>query len=491
MRKNMKRNILIFIISFLVILFFSTSTSPLFENYYEDDSSIFILMGKASLEGKTLYKDIFDHKGPILFWIQALGQLISEGRSGIFLLQVISLTITNILWYKIANYFCNSKHSICSILVATSFWMVFFEEGNLSEELSLPFLSLCLFLTIKWIHSKERFKDNSIFKISFIYGVCFGIISLIRLNNTAMLCGLILGITIIFIKNKEIKKLVQCGLYFFAAIALVYIPVIIYFASIDALYDMIYGTFIHNFKYLDTESSLILKICYHLHMPVLIGITYKKVNQNKDLNLLMLVTVIITYIIVLACPGLTHYYTLTIPFIIFYIANFFKICEEKFEKRDRIFIYIILAIVCIIYSIVNILESVSYLINQKNVTVYNAKEIIEVIPEEERDEVCIYNNPLAASICLYGDIIPQNKYVFFTKKIYRVNPELYDDIYTEICNENTKWIISTDVSKNSNKDSIDEYIIENYNIEKNMVVKRQDVTGLVDVEIFLYKKLDK
>lgn len=487
----MKKNILIFVISFLIILFFSTSTSPLFVNYYEDDSSIFILMGKSILEGKVLYKDIFDHKGPILFWIQALGQLICEGRNGIFLIQVISLTITNILWYKIANYFCNSKHSICSILVATSFWMVFFEEGNLTEELSLPFLSLCLFLTIKWIHSKERFKENSIFKISFVYGICFGIISLIRLNNTAMLCGLMLGVSIIFIKSKELKRLLLCGLTFISAIVLVYIPVIIYFISKDALYEMFYATFIHNFKYLNVESSLILKICYHLHIPVLIGITYKNVNKNKDLNLLILVTVITTYVILFACPRLLHYYTLTIPFIVFYIAHLFKICEEKLEKTEKFLIYTILIFLCIIYSIVNIMESVRYLINQKYVTVSNIKEIIEVISEEERDEIYVYNHTLAASICLYGDIMPTNKYVFFPKKIYKVNSQLYNEIYKEICNEDVEWIISQDIEEITSKDGIDEYVLENYEIEKNITVQRQSINGLVDEEIFLYKKLDK
>ena len=121
----MKKIITILLISFCMLLFFSTSTSPLYENYYEDDSAIFILMGKAIVNGSVPYRDIFDHKGPILFWIQALGQLLWEGRNGIFIIQLLMLTITNIILYKIASFFCNKKHAIISVIVSMGIFSLF------------------------------------------------------------------------------------------------------------------------------------------------------------------------------------------------------------------------------------------------------------------------------------------------------------------------------------------------------------------------------
>ena len=58
-------------ISFL--LAFSPSTSPLWF-FVGEDSGVFKSFGQAIIQGKVIYKDIFDNKGPILYFINALGQ---------------------------------------------------------------------------------------------------------------------------------------------------------------------------------------------------------------------------------------------------------------------------------------------------------------------------------------------------------------------------------------------------------------------------------
>ena len=66
------------LISIFMILILSKSTSPLYDGSYTIDSSVFQLIGKGILEGYIPYVDLFDHKGPILFFIQALGILINK-----------------------------------------------------------------------------------------------------------------------------------------------------------------------------------------------------------------------------------------------------------------------------------------------------------------------------------------------------------------------------------------------------------------------------
>jgi len=83
-------------ISTLFLLFYSYTTSPLYLNEGMD-STIYKTMGLGILEGKIPYRDLFDHKGPVVFYINALGQLIMSGRQGIFLLQIISLSISLIV----------------------------------------------------------------------------------------------------------------------------------------------------------------------------------------------------------------------------------------------------------------------------------------------------------------------------------------------------------------------------------------------------------
>ena len=58
---------------YIICLFFaSLSTSPIYPVYQGHDSSIFSLLGIGQTIGKELYIDLFDHKGPIIFFINAL-----------------------------------------------------------------------------------------------------------------------------------------------------------------------------------------------------------------------------------------------------------------------------------------------------------------------------------------------------------------------------------------------------------------------------------
>ncbi len=46
------------------------------------------MVGRGIVEGRTPYVDFYDLKGPYLFFINALGQLLHRGRLGIFLIEI-------------------------------------------------------------------------------------------------------------------------------------------------------------------------------------------------------------------------------------------------------------------------------------------------------------------------------------------------------------------------------------------------------------------
>lgn len=100
-----KRIFLFGIVSTTAVLFlmlFSYSTSPCFPWSFGWDSAFFQLVGRGMAEGKVPYRDFFDMKGPWLFLIQYLGNLV--GEYGVFLLQCIALVVELLLCIK-----CNIK----------------------------------------------------------------------------------------------------------------------------------------------------------------------------------------------------------------------------------------------------------------------------------------------------------------------------------------------------------------------------------------------
>ena len=86
--------LILFIISVLFVLIMSYSTSPLYPYYFGGDSAQFQTIGKGWSMGMIPYKNMFDHKGPIIFFVDMLGFLLTGTSFGIMLLQIIFMFFT-------------------------------------------------------------------------------------------------------------------------------------------------------------------------------------------------------------------------------------------------------------------------------------------------------------------------------------------------------------------------------------------------------------
>ena len=74
--KKYKEYIFLFIVVCALCLLVLYS-SPLYKGLPDIDSSVFQVMGKGMLENKIMYKELFDHKGPIVYIINSLAFLVS------------------------------------------------------------------------------------------------------------------------------------------------------------------------------------------------------------------------------------------------------------------------------------------------------------------------------------------------------------------------------------------------------------------------------
>lgn len=146
---------LFIILSFFLISILSKSTSPFYSKTYSIDSSIFQVIGKGILNGYIPYSQLFDHKGPILFFIEAFGFFINKNY-GIYILQIINCFISIIFLEKIINLFeKNIIKKIIILEITLIFYALFFSEGNLSEEWSLSFILITFYLNLKSILKGE------------------------------------------------------------------------------------------------------------------------------------------------------------------------------------------------------------------------------------------------------------------------------------------------------------------------------------------------
>ena len=74
-----------------VALFLCSKSSPLFVLNDWMDANIFFTMGKSMFQGRVLYRDVFDHKGPVLYLLYGLGWLLDHTCfTGVWLLEVLA-----------------------------------------------------------------------------------------------------------------------------------------------------------------------------------------------------------------------------------------------------------------------------------------------------------------------------------------------------------------------------------------------------------------
>ena len=279
-------HVIFILISFMFVYMFSYSTSFRYD-FLGGDSAIFQSVGKFWAQGYLPYVDLFENKGPLLFWINALGYWIYS-RSGIMVPQIIFLYLSCLLiWRTMELYSSSAWQKTFFLLVALIFYLAHYEEGNHVEEYSVLFLSAATYCFLRSL------KENNFPPFyGFIYGFCFGACVLIRTSDAAQICCQVFLIAIFLLQERAFKNLWQNFLSFCAGFAAIVLPFVIYFAAHDAFYDMVYGTILFNIKYTneDVYTPLRHKIIYgafhFLPLFIMIIIATFALKQNLKNRLL-------------------------------------------------------------------------------------------------------------------------------------------------------------------------------------------------------------
>lgn len=445
--------LLLFVVSFVFVVLFSRSTSFLYV-FEGGDPAIFKQMGLALLRGKTLYVDYFDNKGCILYFIQALGLWLG-GDFFILLMQAISLTITLIIWDKMLALYQNERNRFICLGIALVLLLCFYQDGDLSEEWCLPFASYPLLV---YFHALKS--DKEIRPIDwFIFGLCFGIIAFIRINNAVPFLGFVIYLLFVYLIRKDFRKFFRnlaffiVGTSFIASVCILYFYIIADWRGVD---EMIYATFISNFEYLGTtvKRKLFLYVFYYLFLGLCI--IQQILNSSKEKNIL--IPSLLSYglfIVTFGSKCYTHYLMALLPLLMVMLMTI----DYRHQKKNNLTIVIVI-IAVLFYLPVPIALSINDLLlkNDKYSIIYDDfHHCIEQIPETELDSIYNYNlYGFGAGLMQHEKLIQCNK-VFFSAFAFK-NNRLHDE-EIEKNNYPPKWILVSWNRKHSKRDA---YIIHHY-----------------------------
>lgn len=451
-----------FSVAFLLLL--SASTSPLYTDYCDGDSSIFMIIGKAIASGKDVYRDFFDHKGPLLFYLNALGFYMTGTKSGVFIIQCVFLSLTSVFIYKTARIFTKTFRSLICVIVTILAFAATICDGNLSEEYCMLFCVIPIYLAVKVFAIAEDEPHPALY--SAIYGACFALCAFIRVNNGVMIGGVAL-VTLVteFISGRVKNALINLA-SLFIGMAAVAVPTCLFFASKGLLGDMIFATFTFNFLYASDgaeQTASLLSVLLQWTLPVAVLIIISVIFANRlGAKVTTLITTVSLFALIPALMGFAyiHYYTTLIPLISFYCAVFFFIATR------RITFWTVVLCAAMVFPLSSYFVSFSYNTNHyisklqrqsDPVTYrdihsdihYSATQLSARIPEEDRDSVFGYD--VAAAWFLEADILPCFRLFTLQESWASHYPSFGREVNQFMIDTPPKWVVihNIDIIKSS------------------------------------------
>ncbi len=114
------------------------------------DSGVFLYIGWRFLNGDMPYRDVWDHKPPLIYFVDALGiALTPHSLWGIWVLRFVFIFFTLFFIYKLLDREFGVYAAMAGAVILTSGLLTILEKGNVTEEYALVFQALCFWLFVR------------------------------------------------------------------------------------------------------------------------------------------------------------------------------------------------------------------------------------------------------------------------------------------------------------------------------------------------------
>jgi hypothetical protein len=251
----------------LVILFLFLPASLLYYGNPLDhlpgtDNGVFLYGGQQLLAGKTPYLDFWDHKGPLIFFINALGLLVGKGsRWGVWGMELIFLALTAAGIYLIVR----NQWGKAAGIVAAVYWAYvlgqvghykYFNDSNYTEAYSLLFNVAAVYF---WTRSS---RSNQPHRGWFAMGIATGFSLLLRPNNIGIQISIILAEFAAAVAKREIKDFVKKAFFLALGASCVLAIFAIWFLSRGALSNFVDAVFTYNAYYAQKNQAKGFAVSY-------------------------------------------------------------------------------------------------------------------------------------------------------------------------------------------------------------------------------------
>lgn len=481
--KNIRLYLVCLIFAALFLAVYSTTTTPLLDGKWGSDSAFFILVGQGMTKGMLPYRDFFDMKGPYLFFLEFIGQLICPGRTGAFIIQCFSMSLSLYIIGKTSDLFSGRLiwlHRFIASLPVFIIAVVTFEGGNLTEEFCLPLILASLYFCLRYFKDAaetRNYKHNLLY--SLYHGAAVGFICFLRITNAATIGAVLLTVFLFLLAKKQIKNALINLVMVLAGFAGTCAVPVAFFASKNMLNEMLDQVFVFGVAYsselgFGDKLGLVFSTyrCFLLLLlvPVIASVIYR---EKWYIKLLSISSAVLLLVAVTMGNTLYHYCTLFIPHVILGIYIAYKKGGSIIKARKNI-VYIFCFILIFASNVVWFARSgakgfftvYSYMISTSDTIANNgltkrlksipgasdyiftgeenekALEIASRIPDNEKDSVYGFGDVYWSWWYAVTDTMPACKYMDWHLNYLGLIPGLDEEISDWISDEGCIWIVT-------------------------------------------------
>lgn len=230
----------------IIALFPSNPTNMLIPSR---DSGVFLYVGWRLLSGDVPYRDVWDHKPPLIYFVDALGlSMTPNSLWGVWLIQAIFIFATFLVLYRLLEKEFNSYAAIAGSLLFASGLLTILERGNVTEEYALLFQAVCFLLIAR--AAKFDFPPQWSFWIGIAGGLAF------NFKQTTIGILIAYGLFILLIRLSQRRFPLRDFGMLFVGWSVPSLLVVVYFASQSALADFWEQAYRYNFFYIGKHEGI-------------------------------------------------------------------------------------------------------------------------------------------------------------------------------------------------------------------------------------------
>jgi hypothetical protein len=390
--KNWSRHLVIFLLSVWLVALIMLPSNP-FKALPGRDNGVFLYGGQQVLLGGIPYVDFWDHKGPLIYYINALGLLLGKGsRWGVWGLEFGFMVLTSLGLYQVAR----NQWGYFSGFIALGFWAYCmsrngpydFHGSNFTETYSSFFNVLAVLF---WVMADKPSWNRWLFVLA---GVMGGSSFFLRPNNIGAETAIVAVEIVKAVRLRSLKEGIENLVFLMIGTLGILTLFSLLLLNMGAFPGFIDAVFTYNIIYTQTGYMSFYKFLLEgftglVWLPVLLylvlavyfirnEILVKSKTPGSNFALFLLIgwplEIILTAISGRIYP---HYFITWVPYFGWLTASVAitvpPLVKDKFERLSVVFLPALL----LILTIVGNFPTIGYFFKLANRLVFDRERHIE------------------------------------------------------------------------------------------------------------------